>query len=294
MLPTRRSLDADTAMRQSVDQQRPQDGGFIAHDVDLGRSSRWWAQPNVPPPAFQNRRDIFFEIEESQRGGSSGVSKTVYILFQDYSKTVINAQFDGKNVDDVQLQQRHEPPPGRLRQDQLEDAHERFGARLASMVSGKEGSVVGDGSSQALVLEQLSQLPGALLPVGTRAYGALVYQNIGNATVAQHDEIRRGDIVSFRNARFQGKHGSLHTKYSQEVGKPDHVGVVAEWDGTKKKIRAWEQGKEDDAEGEKGKGKKSGKVKVKGESFRLGDLRSGEVRVWRVMGRSWVGWDDSS
>lgn len=293
MMPSRKSLDADTAMRRSVDQP---DGSFIAHDVDLGQSSRWWAQPNTPPPAFQNRRDILFEIEESKRGGSSGVSKVVYILFQDYSKTIINAQFDGKNVDDVQLQQRHEAPPGKLRQDQLEDAHSRFGARVASMVSSKEGSVVGDGSSQALVLEQLSQLRGALFPVGTRAYGALVYQNIGNATVAQYDEIRPGDIVSFRNARFQGKHGSLHTKYSQDVGKPDHVGVVAEWDGTKKKIRAWEQGKEDDGEGEKekSKGKKGGKVKVKSESFRLGDLRSGEVRVWRVMGRSWVGWDDSS
>lgn len=281
-----------------MDQSRPSgdaDGGFIARDVDLGQSSRWWAQPNMPPPAFQNRRDIFFEIDESttsRRGGKTTVSKDVYVLFRDYSKSHINAQFDAGNVDDVQLQQEHGPPPGRLRQDQLEDAYMRFGSRLASMVSSKEGSVVGDGSPQGLVLDLLSQLPGALLPVGTRAYGALVYQNIGNATVAQYDEIRPGDIVSFRNARFQGKHGNLHTKYSQEVGKPDHVGIVAEWDGTKKKIRAWEQGKDEEGgEAEKGKSKKSGKVKVKAESFRLGDLRSGEVRVWRLMGRGWVGWD---
>ena len=69
----------------------------------------------------------------------------------------------------------------------------------------------------------------------------------------------------------------MHQKYSVEVGKPDHVGVVVDWDGTKKKVRAWEQGRES--------------KKVKMESFKLGELRSGEVRVWRVMARSWVGWD---
>lgn len=68
----------------------------------------------------------------------------------------------------------------------------------------------------------------------------------------------------------------MHAKYSAEVGKPDHVGVVVEWDGSKKKVRVWEQGRE------------GRKVKVEG--FRMGDLRSGEVRVWRVMGRGWVGW----
>jgi hypothetical protein len=53
--------------------------------------------------------------------------------------------------------------------------------------------------------------------------------------------------------------------------------VVAEWDGPKKKVRAWEQGRES--------------KKVKLESFKLDDLRSGEVKIWRVMPRSWVGWE---
>jgi len=79
-----------------------------------------------------------------------------------------------------------------------------------------------------------------------------------------HDEIRPGDIISIRNAKFQGKHGPMHAKYSMEVGKPDHVAIVAEWDGVKKKVRAWEQGRES--------------KKVKQESFRLDDLRSGEDR----------------
>ena len=261
-------------------QRPPADRGYIATDVDLGHNSQWWTQPGGLPPAFQNRRDIFADFDESseKKRTRTVVSKDVYVLFQDYSQTIISARFDANNPSDTTLEQRHDPPPNRLRQDQLEDAHARFGQRISEDVTTKQNTTVGDGTPHSLILELLKPHPSALMPVGTRAFGALVYANVGNATVQQYDEIRPGDIVSFRNAKFQGKHGAMHQKYSEEVGKPDHVGVVVEWDGTKKKIRAWEQGRE------------SKKVKV--ESFKVGDLRSGEVRVWRVMGRNWVGWEE--
>lgn len=255
------------------------DAGFVANEVDLGRGSFWWTQPNALPPTFYGRKDILYETEESNsaaRGGKAIVTKDVYILFQDYSQTIIRAQFDPQDPADVKLEQRHESPPSRLRQDQLEDAYEQYGRRIYETATTKKETVVGDGTPQGLIQELLRPLADALLPVGTRAYGAVVYGNLANASTQQNDEIRAGDIITLRNARFQGKHGPMHAKYSVEVGKPDHVGVVAEWDGTKKKVRAWEQGRES--------------KKVKLESFKLDDLRSGEVKIWRVMPRSWVGW----
>lgn len=270
-------------VRRSMDVSRPSvDQGYIAADVDLAETTLWWTQPNTPPPAFQNRKDILFEVEESassKRGGKTTVSKDVYILFIDYSQTVVTVQFDGKNPVDATLEQRHEPPPLQLRQDQLEQAHIQLGTRISDSVNAIQNSTVGDGSPFGLVQHLLNPLSDALLPVGTRAYGALVYSNLANASISQNDEIRAGDIVSFRNARFQGHRGTMHQKYSAEVGKPDHVGIVVDWDGTKKKIRAWEQGRES--------------KKVKMESFKLNDLRSGECKVWRVMPRSWVGWESS-
>ncbi|KAF2181411.1 hypothetical protein K469DRAFT_638528 [Zopfia rhizophila CBS 207.26] len=276
--PGRKSLDANRATQQgrvSMDQPRPSASQeFIASDVDLGVSSHWWTQPNMPPPSLQGRKDILIEMEESRSGNS--VEKAVFVLYMDYSQTVITAHFEAHNVSDVRLEQRQEPPPGRLRQDQLETAHEQYGFRIAKDIESKQSTVVGDGTPHALVYELLRPYPDALRPISTRSFGALVYANLANASVVQRDEIRPGDIISFRNAKFQGKHGAMHAKYSVEVGKPDHVGVVVEWDGTKKKVRAWEQGRES--------------KKVKEGSFRMGDLRSGEVRVWRVMGRNWVGW----
>jgi hypothetical protein len=254
------------------------DSGFVANDVDLARSSFWWTQPKGRPPIFQGRKDILFESEESsvQRSSKTIVTKELYVLYQDYSQTIITARFDAQNPSDVKLEQRHEQPPARLRQDQLEQAHEQFGRRISEAVVSRKETIVGDGTPQGLIQELLKPLTNALLPIGTRGYGAVIYSNLANASTQQNDEIRPGDIITLRNTKFQGKHGPMHAKYSIEVGKPDHVGIVAEWDGTKKKVRAWEQGRES--------------KKVKMESFKLDDLRSGEVKIWRVMPRSWVGW----
>ncbi|KAL4927621.1 SH3 domain protein [Aspergillus undulatus] len=281
----RASLDiprAQPSVRRSMDVSRPSiDQGFIAMELDLAEGTLWWAQPNTPPPALQNRPDILLEFEESsssKRGGKTTVTKDVYALFRDYSQTVITVNFDARNPADAVLEQRHEQPPLPPRQDQLENAHVQVGTRITEGVNAIQNTIVADGTPFGLVKHILDPLSDALRPVGNRAYGALVYSNMANASVQQNDEIRAGDIVSFRNARFQGHRGTMHQKYSAEVGKPDHVGIVVDWDGTKKKIRAWEQGRES--------------RKVKMESFKLNDLRSGECKVWRVMPRSWVGWDN--
>jgi hypothetical protein len=268
------------SMRRSMDVSRaPAGHGFIATEVDLAESTLWWSQPNTPPPVFQNRKDILVEVEEansSKRDGKTTVSKDVYVLFMDYSQTVITVTYDAKNPSDASFEQRQEGPPLQPRQDQLENAHLQLGTRISNAINEIQNTTVADGTPFGLVQHLLNPLSQALRPVGTRAYGALVYSNLANASVQQNDEIRAGDIVSLRNARFQGHRGTMHQKYSAEVGKPDHVAIVVDWDGTKKKIRAWEQGRES--------------KKVKMESFKLNDMRSGECKVWRVMPRNWVGW----
>ena len=275
---------ASTAGRRSMDVTRSSGEHYMASDVDLGPNSHWWAQTGAPPPVFQNRREILFEVEESsttRRGGKRSMTKDVYVLYMDYSQTIVTAHFEAADPSNATLlEQRHEQPPRPLRQDQLEEAHVNFGARIADAAKSREGSTVEDGTPHSLPLELISSLPDALRPVGVRAYGALVYGNLANASVQQYDEIRPGDIITFRNAKFGGHRGAVKSKYSIEVGKPDHVGVVVDWDGTKKKVRAWEQGRE------------SKKVKI--ESFKFGDMKSGEVKVWRVMSRGWVGWEGSN
>ncbi|KAF2029715.1 hypothetical protein EK21DRAFT_67151 [Setomelanomma holmii] len=273
----RKSLDANRALggRTSMDQPRPSmNQDFIASDLDLGHSSHWWTQPKLLPPSLQSRKDVLVDLSESQSGNT--IEKIISVLYIDYSQTIISARFDLSNVSDVQLEQQHMPPPPRQRPDQLESAYEQFGRQIAKAAESKQNTVLGNGTPFDLIEELLKPYQDALPPVSTRSYGALVYANLANASTQSYDEIRPGDIVTFRNAKFQGKTGPMHAKYSTEVGKPDHVGVVVEWDGSKKKVRVWEQGREH--------------KKIKPESFKMGDLRSGEVKVFRVMSRGWVGW----
>ena len=268
--------------RRSVEVNRG-DSSFIANDMELAVQSGWWKQANQVPPVLQGRKDICFESDESTTtngGAKTVITREIFVLFQDYSQSILTARYDPYDPSDVELEQRHEGPPRLLRQDQMESFYERFGRHIGETAASKKDSIVGDGTPYGFVQELLKPFPDALGPVGTRSYGALVYSNMANASTQLHDVIRTGDILSIRNARFQGKHGPMHAKYSVEVGKPDHVAIVAEWDGTKKKVRAWEQGRES--------------KKVKQESFKLDDLRSGEVKIWRVMPRSWVGWSTKS
>jgi hypothetical protein len=266
--------------RGSLEQGR--DNTIMATDIDLGQSSMWWTQPNTPPPSLKTRQDVLYEVESSTKRGGKATTD-VYILYHDYSQTTINCTFDPSETQHASLEQKHDRPPPLPRRDQLEAASTQFGAVIASSAAGKLNTTVGDGSSQSFILELLKPLSTqALMPIGTRSFGAPVYANMANTSIQSTDEIRPGDIVTFRTAKFNGKHGPMHQKYSAEAGMGgrEHVAVVAEWDGTKKKIKVWEQGRE--KEGKRGK--------VREESWRMGDLRSGDVRVWRVMGRGWVGW----
>ena len=282
----RESLDIprSSTSRRSVDATRPStEQGFMATDLDIGRNTQWWVQRNMPPPALQDRPDVTYEIEESgaiSQNGEELVMRHVYALYLDYSQTILTARFNPHDPSRAEFNQRHQPPPSTLRQDQLETAHMRFGTKLAEAAKSRENTTVGNGTPFAFVMELFHAIPDALPPIGSRGYGSVIYTNLANASVQQYDEIRKGDILSFRNAKLQGHKGAMKQKYNIDVGKPDHVAVVVDWDGTRKKVRVWEQGRES--------------RKVKEESFKLGDLRSGEVKIWRVVSREWVGWGRKS
>ncbi|KTW26210.1 hypothetical protein T552_03101 [Pneumocystis carinii B80] len=253
---------------------------YIACNIDLKKDTLWWTRPNALPSIFQNRKDIllkFFESSHLLKDGNSIATKEIRILFHDYSETQILVTFNKKNPENADLKQIHRPSPIKPNQNQLEIAYEKFGTQVANLASLHTGITIGDGSPFAFIQNIISNIPDALPPTGVRAYGAVIYQNRANASIEQRDEIKTGDIVSFRNVKFQGHKGTLHTKYSTSVGNPDHAAVIMEWDGTKRKIKVWEQGRIS--------------KKVIQSSFRIGDLKSGEICIWRVMSKSWVNWN---
>lgn len=143
-----------------MDGPRPGENGQIANDIDLGENMTWWTASRPLPPVLQSRNgiDILSECEESttsKRGGRTTISKDIYVLFIDYSQTIITVQYDSQNPGDVKLEQRHLAPPAKLRQDQLETYWQRFGSNIAKSANelghSKKDSLVGDGSPGGFV-----------------------------------------------------------------------------------------------------------------------------------------------
>lgn len=281
---SRDSVDSGFRRRQSTDLRHQTSGSSSAinsaHDIDLQvESSDWWLQATaVPPEIARHSKDWLYEVEESQnskRGGRTLVTKDIYVLYPDYSQTSISLQYDLHSPHEtLQVEQKHNTGPTEPRQDQLEEYSVQFGSKVISGV--QKAATTQSLSPAETVAYVISQIPGALPAIGGRAFGAIVYQNMANSSVKQHDEIRPGDVAVIRHAKFQGHKGGLHQKYSNEVGMSSpYVGVIQEWDGAKKKLRVIEQQAK----------------KIKQESFRLQDLKSGEIVVYRVVGRSYVGWE---
>jgi hypothetical protein len=262
-----------------MEPQRREGGPYIAmREENIQDGHPWWQDPGSPPTVFKNRPDLIYEVEDStstRRGGHTTITREVYILFSDYSQTIVTAQYDHDDPSRATLSQRHLPPPPQPSKMELEARHDQVGHQVVALAQARLGSSVGDGSSLAFVLEIFSKLENCLPSAGARSHGALIYSNFGNSSTKQFDEIRPGDIVAFRNAIFQG-HGGLRGKIVTEVGKPDHVAVIQEWNGSKKKLKVLEQRQEN--------------RRVSHSSYKIGELKSGEVHVFRPMPRSWVDW----
>lgn len=281
---SRRSIDVGRS-RKSIDR------GGSDHPVNITNSARelsnleleteWYLKPNAAPPSITKAAangDVFYEVEDStstKRGGRTSVTRDVYVLYKDYSQMVITARYDGNDPAGTVSTEQSVGRAPELDKDLLEQEWIKYGKKVVAAANRGGNYPAGE-----FVLSVLRGIPGALPPIGRKVLGAIVYDNLSNATVKQLDEIRPGDAIAFKNARFQGHKGSLHQKYTQEAGRVDyiHLGIITEWDGTKLKVRVMEQ-------------TDNGRGKIKVESYRLNDLKSGEIRIFRVVGRDFVGWE---
>ncbi|KAL2315950.1 SH3 domain-containing protein C23A1.17 [Schizosaccharomyces pombe] len=255
----------------------PFNESFSAKPVEPCASEKWWLNSTaVPKSVVQMNDSVLYMIKEGITGQDKKY-KSVHILFPDYSQTVLTATFNPHNQNITQLSQLQLAPPAQPSKARLDEEYACYGSTILKKARAYQGSMVGDGSAFTFVNSVMSILAHNLEPINKQTFGGVIYKNVGNVTVQQIGEIRPGDIVTFDKAKFSGQKGTLRSKYSLEVGKPMHYGIISEWDVSKLKIRVLEQGRE------------SKKVSVA--SYKFGDLKSGEVTVWRVMRRSWLGWN---
>ncbi|KAJ8593088.1 hypothetical protein M405DRAFT_732086 [Rhizopogon salebrosus TDB-379] len=130
-------------------------------------------------------------------------------------------------------------------------------------------SLVGDGSYGGFVRATITQVPNAQRVYGDgEDWGYLIYAQTASSVQRRVAEIMPGDVIAFWDAKLKG-HKGLHT-YSQTVGAGSNgplLGVVSEVEGKKSKVRVWQANQH------------VGQQTVENVSYRLEDLKSGNVKV---------------
>ncbi|TFK24955.1 hypothetical protein FA15DRAFT_669013 [Coprinopsis marcescibilis] len=127
--------------------------------------------------------------------------------------------------------------------------------------------LVGDGTYPGFVNAVLREIPNA---AQTNDWGYLVYKQTGSSVQKRASDIMPGDIVEVIDAKFKG-HKGLHA-YQQAIGTEEPVvGVVSEFEPKKSKLRVFQANQH------------VGQQTVEAVSYRLDDLKSGTVKINRVL-----------
>ncbi|SJX60543.1 uncharacterized protein SRS1_10186 [Sporisorium reilianum f. sp. reilianum] len=257
-----------------------------SRDLDLMPSSRWWRHGVNPlrlPPTVAGRPDaiLYADTSSSTDTGVAVHRADIYMLFEDYSTTVISLCFQDDDLEEAHtsLTQRHNFAPAKPSSGELKQWSSAIGsaiAKLASDAAKQSSAPVGDGSARAFVQHVIASLPHALPPVGT-SLGALLLTQVGPTVMETGaDEIRAGDIVFASQADFKGKKGLA--PYHTTLGNTEpSLGVVVDVEAKKNKLRCVIQSP----------ATKRGTPEEL--SLRFDDLKSGIVKVFRVPPRQgWV------
>lgn len=254
------------------------EAAFLALEPELEQlplQGKWWLEGKLPL-MLALRRDLRFEVAShvvSKRGNRSITHRDYYILFQDYTQLIIELVHDTQDPESsVQIIDCYPKPAPTASKPQLIEYHRQFGPAVAS----KATSLVGGKVSDGVVKNALQVLaPNLYLkPIGAASFGVVIYENIKHEVIHKSEEIRAGDVLWIADAKFSGHH--LMGSKSVEIGKHEpYTSVITEFDAKKEKFKVVEL----DVHG-----------KVKAASYKVGDMKHGTIRVFRIANRSHVDW----
>ncbi|KAF9533200.1 hypothetical protein CPB83DRAFT_846035 [Crepidotus variabilis] len=133
-------------------------------------------------------------------------------------------------------------------------------------------TLVGDGTYNGFIRAVLTDVPNAAGEgVNTGQYGYLIYAQNGSNVQKRASDIMPGDLVELQDAKLKG-HKGLQA-YQQAVGGPNEsvVGIIGEFEAKKSKIRVFQANQH------------VGQQTVESVSYRLEDLKSGTVKIYRIL-----------
>jgi len=132
-------------------------------------------------------------------------------------------------------------------------------------------SLIGDGTHVGFVTMVLNEVPNASKPAPPfDSFGYLIYEQSGSAVHRRASDIMPGDVIVLHDAKLKG-HKGLQI-YHQNVGMGEPlVAIIGDYEVKKMKVKVFQANQH------------VGQDSVESVSYRLEDLKSGIVKIFRVL-----------
>lgn len=256
--------------------------GIIEYEIaNISETSSWWLKGKLPESLTAKiGSELIYEIDTNEiikRGGRLMTYKDYYILFYDLSQIVLEVEYETEDPrTTVRFVNNFAKPSPVIRKDLLDRYYHEFGGDILTIASSLVNSKIND-SLIKLIFGKLTKT-NVLKNIGNKSYGVTIYKNMNNQNIARIDEIRPGDVLCIRQAKFTNHKGlSGITSRSTNVGSGDEplAAVITDYDSKKDKLKVIEQ----DTTGH-----------IRKASYKLTDMKSGKIRVFRVVGRDYIEW----
>lgn len=247
---------------------------------NINGNSNWWLKGNLPE-SLESKigSELTYEIDSNsitKRGNRVINYRDYYILFNDLSQLVFELEYESEDPrSTIKLINHFTKPIPIIRKDLLDKSYGEFGNKITSITS----SLVGTRLNESIVRKVFSSLikhdANVLSPIGNKTYGVTIYRNNSNHNIARIEEIRPGDILCIKQGKFS-VHKGLTGNKSITVGEGEvFSAIVTDYDPKKDKFKVIEL----DNAGH-----------IKKETYKMSEMKSGRVRVFRVVGRNYIEW----
>ena len=251
--------------------------------ANISSSSNWWLQSDLPEVLAERAGvDLIYEVECNtipKRGSRNVNYKDYYILFQDLSQLIFEIEYESEDPrTTVRLINHFTKEPPVIRKNILDTYSRNLGSKLIAMAESSVGKKITTYFVYSLFEELARSGTNILMPIGDKAFGVSVYRNVNNHNIAKIDDVKPGDILCVKNARL-----SVHKSFAGIGGKSVSLGegsntysaVIDFYDPKKDKLAVIEQNS-------------SGQVKK--DSLRISEIKGGTIRIFRAVGREYIGW----
>jgi hypothetical protein len=282
----RRSTDVQLGRKKSVRGTEKSQAELASLDIESDLENtfhqNWWVDGELPEMLkVRLDHELIYETDihkVNKRGGRVVIHRDYYVLFYDLSQIIIEIRYDEASPSSTfKLIDTYTKPIPTIKKELLQKYYRHFSGSIVGYAS----SLIGKGINDELVSSVLNEIHQTehndiILPIGEKSYGVTIYKNFNNSNINRIDEIRPGDILWIKLGKFVS-HKTLVRSQSIVGDDNDHfMAIIYDYDDKKEKFKVIER-------------ESNGQIK-KG-SYKIGDFKSGKIRVFRVIGKDYVGWN---